>query len=124
MHGGVFPEANKGAKIHFVVVSEKNYHSMYAYAMSEAELTSGRNNIRYMLTQDNCADFIYKLFQHTDLTPEQKDVKSYLRTTSAPAAAYAFAQSDRYMEQNIHDPQNLLAFEKAEHAGDMKYIRR
>ena len=110
MHGGIFAEPNAHALSHYVVVSDKNYHSMYAFALDQAKLTMRRNNIRYLLNGHNCADFAYQVFQHTDLTPEQKDVARYLATTKPLAAEYANERSDDYMVKNIHDPEKLMEF--------------
>ena len=111
MHGGVFVEGNTNAIVHYVVVSDKNYHAMYAFAMSQAKKTAGRNNIRYILGGHNCADFVYQAFQVTDLTPAQKDVDQYLPRNRPLAAEYAHERSDHYMEQNISDPEKRLDFE-------------
>ena len=61
MPGGVFKEPNAHALSHYAIVSNKNYKSMYAFALSQAQLTL-KNKVDYEFLHANCADFLYQVF--------------------------------------------------------------
>ena len=86
--GGVFKEPDKGAMTHYVVVSDKNYKSMFAFAQSQAQLTL-TNKVSYNFLAGNCADFIYQVFQHSDLPQQYRRIAIYLRNKTEPVAIYA-----------------------------------
>ena len=104
MPGGVFIEDEKNAHIHLVIVSERNFNRMYAFAKGQAEITATKNNQTYVFLSNNCADFVYKVFAQTDLTTAQKDIYSYLQDKGEPVAEYA-AMSQGYYRQieSVHD---------------------
>lgn len=107
-HGGVFVEDNKQASVHYVIMSEKNYFSMIAYAKSRAKqpVTHGT---AYTLLSFNCVDFAYQVFQHSDLSPDDKDVDRYLdRRWWELVAAYSRLSSGAYRQANIHDTRKQL----------------
>jgi hypothetical protein len=108
MHGGVFVETERNALIHYVVVSDENYRRMRAFAYGEAVITSGRNNLRYIFSQHNCADFLYQVFEHSDLSPNQRNIYHYLKDPYEPVAIYAGMRSSHYLRERISDPQNIL----------------
>ena len=100
--GGVFDEGHKKACMHYVIVSEANYRSMQAYARSQAKLTTVHPPA-YKFLKNNCADFVYLVFQHSDLTPEQKDIYHYLEVWNEAVAHYAGLSQGYYHKVSVHD---------------------
>ena len=93
--GGVFKEDNNGAMVHYVLVSDKNYRSMLAYAQSEARLTIV-NKLHYEFLSTNCADFVYRVFQHSDLPMKYRRIVDYLKRKNEPVAIYAADADIKY----------------------------
>lgn len=103
--GGVFSEDNDGAMTHYVIVSDKNYHSMFSYAQSQAKLTIA-NKLHYEFLSTNCADFAYRVFQHSDLPMKYRRVVDYLKRRNEPVALYA-AEADIKYEDFMKGHQGL-----------------
>ena len=99
MSGGVFMEGDAGAMQHFVIVSRENFYSMLVYAQSRAQQTV-KTQTRYALAFNNCTDFVFQVFQHSDLTAEQKDVSRYVHNKAEPVGAYSQADAIIYDGEN------------------------
>ena len=100
MPGGVFTESNGGAMQHFVIVSRANFYSMITYAQSRAQLTV-TTPTTYSIAFNNCSDFAFQVFQHSDLTAEQKDVSRYVHNKGEAVGAYNEAESTYYDGANL-----------------------
>lgn len=94
--GGVFTEVDSGVQSHFVIVSDKNYFSMIAYAQAEAELTAKGKGFDYNLFSGNCADFAFRVFQHSDLPQRYRWIDLYLKDPDEPVAIYAADEATMY----------------------------
>lgn len=95
MSGGVFKEPNANAMSHYVIVSDKNYKSMYTFAISQAQLTL-QNKVDYEFLHANCADFAYQVFAHSDLPQKYRRIGQYLRNQIEPVAIYTQDDSTKY----------------------------
>ena len=93
--GGVFIEPIGGAMTHYVILSDSNYQMMLAYAMSQARLTASRPT-SYGFLGNNCADFVWQVFQHSDLPPRYKSIPQYLSDKLEAVAIYAEADALQY----------------------------
>ena len=89
MKGGVFAEPNGHAQVHYVVVNDGNYNAMLAVARSQALSTALKGALGYSLALNNCADFAFRGFAATDLSPADKDISRYLNDKGEPMALYA-----------------------------------
>ena len=87
MPGGVFPEAHLHATTHYVIVSQRNYFTMLAYARLQAQLSTDTVQTYGLLT-NNCSDFAYRVFAHSDLPEQYRNIASYLHDKREPVAIY------------------------------------
>lgn len=88
MPGGVFVEDQKGAHTHYVIVSDANYFRMLSFARLQATLTATTSQT-YGIVGNNCVDFVYQIFQHSDLPPKYHAIPRYLADKREPVAIYA-----------------------------------
>ena len=98
--GGVFIEATAGALTHYVIVSDQNYFDMRSFAQGQAKLTS-TSKTTYGFIGNNCADFIWQVFQHSTLPPRYKDITIYLTNKWEPVAIYAEGDALNYEPKPI-----------------------
>ena len=99
MPGGVFTEFNARMMSHFVIVSDRNYRSMLDYAQSQAALTV-QNKLDYNIFSGNCSDFVYRVFQHSDLPQRYRVIGRYLRNRVEPVAVYAIDEAGMYSDDS------------------------
>ncbi len=85
----MFAEPNVHAHVHYVIVSDRNYNAMLAVALSQALSTATNGGLGYSLALNNCADFVFRVFAASDLTPAEKDISRYLTDKGEPVALYA-----------------------------------
>ena len=100
MPGGVFTEPNSGVIPHFVIVSDKNYFSMLAYAQSQAKSTAQGKGLDYNIFSGNCSDFAYRVFQHSDLPERFRFIDFYLKDHDEAVAIYAEDERALYSDKS------------------------
>ena len=82
---------------HYVVVTDKNYLSMYAFAKLQAQLTV-HNKLNYNFFAGNCSDFVYQTFSNSDLPEKYRIISKYLSDLKEPVAIYSDQEGIRYKD--------------------------
>lgn len=102
MLGGVFKEPHANAMTHYVIVSKANYFSMQTFALSQAQITAQKPQVYGLLT-NNCSDFLYKIFLHTDLPEQYRNISTYLKNKHEPVAIYTGEVAELYTNRAEHE---------------------